>query len=172
MYFWLKKALNGLRNAAERLTSGANTPAPSDWPRARGRSYSSPGRGWLPNNPEAQASLLCWGQRHALQLKAENFCLASLTALVFFFFLFFSFCHFTHQEQRARAGNEVLRPIQQRGTSGLHFMYFCCFLRKSSRCRSMGVKGMQVFKGLETGCQIALQQSSLIPSFPRPGVCG
>lgn len=63
VYFWLKTALNTLRNEAECLTSGAHTPAPLDWPGAQGRYYSSPGRGWIPNNPEAQASRLCWGKR-------------------------------------------------------------------------------------------------------------
>lgn len=87
MYFWLKTALDTLHNEAEHLASGANTPAPSDWPGAQGRRcYTSPGIGRLPNNPEAQASLLCWGKLPAAESLGELFAWLLLLPLFRIFF--------------------------------------------------------------------------------------
>lgn len=166
MYFWLKAVLDTLHNEAGCLTSGANTPAPSDWPGAQGRRHSaSPGRGWLPNNPRPKPASCAGGSY--LKLKADNcllgFCYCPCSVL--FFPPATSLIKINKH-----AGSKVLHPIQWHGTPGLHFMFLGCFLRKPSRCRSMGVKGMHMFKVLETGCQIALQESRIISSFPKPGV--
>lgn len=108
MYFWLETALDTLYNGAECLTSGANTPVPSDWPSAQGRRYyASPGRGWLPNNPEAQASLLRWRKLPAAGSTELllGFCYRPCSE--------FSFtCRLSHQDQQtSRQGSLASLPV-------------------------------------------------------------
>lgn len=169
MYFWLKTALDTLYNEAECLTSGANTPAPSDGPGAQGRRcYTSPGIGWLPNNPEAQASLLCWGKLPA----AESGELFAWLLLLLLFRIFFYLPLNSSRSTTNKQATKSCIPFSGMVPRAYIFMYLGCFLRKPSRCRSMGVKGMHIFKVLETGCQIALQESRIISSFLKPGVRG